>query len=589
MENKKECMDLFILGSKNVISREVMSDDFITLDQNLNIDECIETMIRKNLKDIFVKDDHGKIVGILTLTDISNMKKKGRYDENKPVKEYMNKDVITADPEKSLKECRNIMVGNSIGVLPILENGNIAGVIRPEHIRDFFYMKIEEAGLELKNIIDSIYEAICVVDADGIVIIWNKNAEKLYKIPVENIIGKNVLDFFPDAAISKVLKNKKEIQNEYHSPRKDTHIFISALPIYRGGEFVGVVSTDRDVTEVKKLSQKLEKANTKLSFLEEEVKRFSGSFGNIIGNSPKLIKRIEIARRVSKSDASIIITGESGTGKEVFARAIHENSGKKGLFVPVNCSAIPRELFESELFGYEPGAFTGANKKGKMGIFELANGGTIFLDEIGDMPMHMQAKLLRVLQEREIMRVGGEKKIKIDARIVSATHKDLKNMVENGEFREDLFYRLNVVEVDLPPLRERKGDILLLVEHFLKEICKKSGRNVPSIEKDVIKLIQNYEWKGNIRELKNTVEHLIVLNSDDSIGMDIVPSYIIENIKYKEINDEYPLDLGAAVEKVEKASIKRALEMTDGNKAKAAKLLNIPRSTLYYKMEVYNM
>ena len=501
----------------------------------------------------------------------------------------MNKDVITADPEKSLKECRNIMVGNSIGVLPILENGNIAGVIRPEHIRDFFYMKIEEAGLELKNIIDSIYEAICVVDADGIVIIWNKNAEKLYKIPVENIIGKNVLDFFPDAAISKVLKNKKEIQNEYHSPRKDTHIFISALPIYRGGEFVGVVSTDRDVTEVKKLSQKLEKANTKLSFLEEEVKRFSGSFGNIIGNSPKLIKRIEIARRVSKSDASIIITGESGTGKEVFARAIHENSGRKGLFVPVNCSAIPRELFESELFGYEPGAFTGANKKGKMGIFELANGGTIFLDEIGDMPMHIQAKLLRVLQEREIMRVGGEKKIKIDARIVSATHKDLKKMVENGKFREDLFYRLNVVEVDLPPLRERKGDILLLVEHFLKEICKKNGRNVPLIEKDVIKLIQNYEWKGNIRELKNTVEHLIVLNSDDSIGMDIVPSYIIENIKSREINDEYPLDIGAAVEKVEKASIKRALEMTDGNKAKAAKLLNIPRSTLYYKMEVYNM
>ncbi|KDR93868.1 PAS domain S-box-containing protein [Peptoclostridium litorale DSM 5388] len=580
---------MFILGSKNVLSREVMSTDFIVIDQNRSINECIERMLRKNSKDIFVKNEKGQIVGILTLTDVSNIKDEGKYHKEQPVKTYMNKCVISSDPENTLKECRNIMLENSIGVLPIVENEDIVGVVRSQHIRDFFYMKIEEAGLKLKNIIDSIHEAICVVDADGIVNIWNKNAEKLYKVPVENILGKNVQDFFPDAAIGQVLKNKKEIHNKYHSPRKDTHIVISALPIYLGGEFVGVVSTDRNVTEVMQLSQKLENAKTKLSFLEDEVKRFSGSFGNIIGNSPKLMKRIEIARRVSKSDASIIITGESGTGKEVFARAIHEHSEKKGLFVPVNCSAIPGELFESELFGYDPGAFTGANRKGKMGIFELANGGTIFLDEIGDMPMYMQAKLLRVLQEKEIMRVGGEKRIKIDARIVSATHKDLKKMVENGEFREDLFYRLNVVEIDLPPLRDRRGDILMLVEHFLNEICKKSGRNLPTIEKDVIRLIQNYEWKGNIRELKNTVEHLIVLNSEDNIDMAIVPEYIIENATVKEIKDQYPLDLGVAMEKLEKNSIKRALEMTDGNKAKAAKLLNIPRSTLYYKMEVYKM
>ncbi|KDR93859.1 PAS domain S-box-containing protein [Peptoclostridium litorale DSM 5388] len=580
---------MLLFGSKNILSRDVMSKDFILVEQNLSIEKCVEIMLEKNANDIFVKDSKGKVIGVFTLTDISMIKTIGAYDKSQPIKKYMNKYVITAGIESTLEECRNIMLENSIGVLPILEDKKIAGVIRSQQIRDFFYMKIEEVSMKLRHIIDSIHEAICVVDADGIVNIWNKNAERLYKMSSENIVGKSILDFFPDAAIAKVLKNRKEIENEYHSPRKDTHIVISALPIYINGEFIGVVSTDRDITEVRQLSQKLESANTKLSFLEDEVKRFSGSFGNIIGRSPKLIKKIEIARHVAKSDASIIITGESGTGKEVFARAIHEHSEKNGLFVPVNCSAIPGELFESELFGYDPGAFTGANKKGKMGIFELANGGTVFLDEIGDMPMHMQAKLLRVLQEKEIMRVGGEKKINIDARIISATHKNLKRMVEEGKFREDLFYRLNVVEIDLPSLKDRKEDILLLVEHFLKELCKKNNRNVPEIEKNVLMLLQNYEWKGNIRELKNTVEHLIVLNREDVVDMDIVPRYIVENVKTNEKKDEYPLDLAAAVETVEKNAIVRALEMAMGNKAKAAKILNIPRSTLYYKMENHGL
>jgi len=580
---------LLLFNSKTILSKDVMSKEFVSVDDRSKVKDCLEIILKNNIKDLLVTDERGKLSGILTLTDISKLKANGKYEENDPVGKHMVKGVITARPENTILECRNIMIKNSIGVLPVLKGNEIEGIIRQSHIRDFFYMKIEEVSKKLSHIIDSIHEAICVVDADGIVNIWNKNSEKLYNMPAERIVGKNIVDFFPDAAISKVLKNQKEIENEYHSPRKDTYIIISALPIYINGEFVGVVSTDRDVSEVRNLSKKLESAKTKLSFLEDEVKKFSGSFGTIIGKSSNLVKKVETARHVAKSDASIIITGESGTGKEVFARAIHEQSEKKGLFVPVNCSAIPGELFESELFGYDPGAFTGASKKGKMGIFELANEGTVFLDEIGDMPMYMQAKLLRVLQEREIMRVGGERKIKVDVRIISATHKDLQKMVQAGEFREDLFYRLNVVEINLPPLRERREDILLLVDHFLKELCAKSKRAVPKIEKDVLMLLQNYEWKGNIRELKNTVEHLIVLNREDVIDMDIVPRYILDNVEMKKSGEEYPLDLAAAVEKVEKNTIIKALEMSNGNKAKAAKILNIPRSTLYYKIESYKM
>ena len=324
----------------------------------------------------------------------------------------------------------------------------------------------------VKAIVDCIYEAVCIIDQQGTVLVWNKSSEKLYNIAYEEIIGRNINEFFPDALVDTVRKTGITVENRYHSPKKDCHILASAMPLYINNVFKGAVCTDRDFAEVMKLYSELEQANTKLIFLENEVKRFSKNFGNIIGKSSAIVRKIEMARQIALTSTNVMITGESGTGKEVFARAIHEASGRKGLFVPVNCSAIPAELFESEFFGYCPGAFTGANKKGKMGILELANGGTIFLDEIGDMQFFMQAKLLRVLQEREVVRLGGEKAIKLDMRVVSATNKDLKEMVKEGKFREDLYYRLNVVEISLPPLRERKEDIPLFVEHFIREFEK---------------------------------------------------------------------------------------------------------------------
>ena len=290
-----------------------------------------------------------------------------------------------------------------------------------------------------------------------------------------------------------------------------------------------------------------------------------------------------------KTNSSILILGESGTGKEVFARAIHSYSEKKGQFIPVNCNAIPREPFESEFFGYEAGAFTGARDKGKMGLFELAHDGTLFLDEIADLPRTMQAKLLRLLQEKEIRRVGGSKTIKINTRIISATNKDLEEMVREEKFREDLYYRLNVIEINIPPLRERKEDIAILTHSILEEICNNNNKKILKLDNEVIRAFQSYKWKGNIRELRNTIENIVVLSEKQSITTDDIPSYILESSNLDQDDTDYPLDLSRARRDIEIKHILKALKVSDGNKSTAAKLLNIPRSTLYYKMDLYNI
>lgn len=454
------------------------------------------------------------------------------------------------------------------------------------------YTKKEFSNIDyrmLKSITDCIYEAVCVIDEDGIVVIWNRAAEKLYDISYDEIIGKSIEEFFPHAIVNNVRKTGVPIENKYHSPREGSYILANAMPLYMESVFKGAVSTDRDYAEVRKLYMELENANSKLIFLENEVKKISGIFGNIIGKSPNIVKKIDMARQIAPTHANVMITGESGTGKEVFARGIHELSGRTGLFVPVNCSAIPSELFESEFFGYCSGAFTGASKKGKMGIFEIANEGTVFLDEIGDMPLNMQAKLLRVLQEREIVRIGGEKNIKLDVRVIAATNKNLRKMVEQNNFREDLFYRLNVVEINLPPLRERKEDIPIFIDHFIKDFSSANSKSIVEIEREVLSILNEYRWPGNIRELMNVIERIIVTTKNGIIQKSSIPEYIIWEFKKNDHNRVYPLDLTKAVKELETDSIIKALKLTKNNKSKAASLLNIPRTTLYHKLQEYKI
>ncbi len=574
------------------IVKDVMGKSFVLVDENITLGQAIDLIVSKNEREVMVDNGNGGIKGIVSLTDICKLSLKRKDYKNELVKNAMSKNLISINKDAKLDECRNIMMRNNIGVLPVLENEKLIGVVNQKHIRDFLYMELEDYGITVKHIIGEIKEGICAINTDGKVVLWNKFMENRYGIKSEEIVGKSMENFLSGTISARVLRTKTREGGIYKNNDNENDVYgvVDANPIFINSEFVGVVCTEVDITEAQKLSRKLDKANDRLKYLEDEVKNLSkGSFDNILGRSYKLERAKEVAKRVSNTNSSIFIFGESGTGKEVFARAIHDYSERKGPFIPVNCSAIPSELFESEFFGYEAGSFTGANKKGKMGIFELAKHGTVFLDEIADLPLSMQAKLLRVLQEKEVRRIGGEKTIKIDARIISATNKNLQNLVEEGKFREDLYYRLNVVEIDLPPLRERKEDILLLVNKFIKEICEENNREPLKISKEAMDVLQRYTWKGNIRELKNTIENIVVLSTGDIIDKDDIPVYIVESSQHISVDEEYPLDLNKAISKLEVKTIKVALSMTNGNKAKAAKILNIPRTTLYYKIEQYDI
>ena len=322
---------------------------------------------------------------------------------------------------------------------------------------------------------------------------------------------------------------------------------------------------------------------------DKKEKNSSKGFDKLIGKSDKLEKCKEIGKKIADTNSSILIYGESGTGKEILAKAIHEYSGRKGEFIAVNCSAIPSELFESEFFGYESGSFTGANKKGKLGIFQRANEGTVFLDEIGDLPQNMQAKLLRVIQEKEVRKIGGEQTIKINVRIISATNKNLLQLVHNNEFREDLYYRINVVQIEMPPLRERKEDISILVNYFINEMCRLYHKKPIEISEDALLIIKDYDWKGNIRELKNTLENLVLLSKNNIVTKEDLPSFLLYKNNLKQIKNYENFDLNKCIEDLEKKMIEKVLVISHGNKSKAAKLLNIPRTTLYYKLDQYNI
>jgi len=316
--------------------------------------------------------------------------------------------------------------------------------------------------------------------------------------------------------------------------------------------------------------------------------------GNIIGNSPKMREVFDFVKKISPTKTNVLISGDSGTGKELVAKAIHYNSPRRNNpFVILNCGAIPENLLESELFGHMRGAFTGAISN-KRGLFEAADGGTLFLDEVGELPLSMQVKLLRVIQDREFTRVGGTEPIRVDVRIVSATNKNIDEAVQTGEFREDLFYRLNVIHLKLPNLRERKDDIPLLARHFLRRFSKELGTNIHHITPEAMKRLMNYDYPGNVRELQNIIERAVALESSDVLTAQNLSSYMDErrDLARGEILLEIPkdgIDLEQVVEDLEKTLILKALEKTKGIKKRAAELLHINFRSMRYRLEKYGL
>ena len=331
-------------------------------------------------------------------------------------------------------------------------------------------------------------------------------------------------------------------------------------------------------------SGRIKRENTELK------QRLDDKFGfrGIVGNSPAMRRVIDIVRQVAPTRATVLIQGESGTGKDLIAQALHQISGRTGKFIAVHCAALPETLLESELFGHERGAFTGA-VEARQGRFEAADGGTLFLDEIGEIPLSVQVKLLRVLENRTFERLGSTESIRTDVRVVTATNRDLAAMVREGSFREDLFYRLNVVQIDLPPLRERPDDIPLLVRHYLELFARENGREDLTISESAMAALMSYTWPGNIRELKNCVERMVVFCRGHEIGLDNVPVNIREHSDPGVGKTILSPDDGCDLEHNEKLLIERALNETGGNRSKAAEKLGISRRTLYRKMEIYNI
>ena len=358
---------------------------------------------------------------------------------------------------------------------------------------------------------------------------------------------------------------------------------------------LGVINYITKPLELSKLIEQIQEIENTLIIAEEnENIRYNNqtlSNNAIISNSKQMEEILNIVARVAKSKASILVTGESGTGKELIAQAIHYNSDRVSKpFVVVNCAALPETLFESELFGAEKGAYTGANAT-RIGKFEEANTGTIFIDEVGDIPLAVQVKLLRALQFGEIQRLGSNKTIKIDTRIISATNKDLLQMISEGKFREDLYYRLNVINLNLPPLRERKIDLPLLIKHFIDKFSEINGKSITNITSEALDLLMKYDFPGNIRELENIIQRSVVLTRDNYIKKEELPPQIV-NAKNQDIATTNLLevtvgDLNLMVENLEKNMIYKALEETNNNQTKAAELLNISERTLRYKLSKY--
>lgn len=451
----------------------------------------------------------------------------------------------------------------------------------------------------LETILETTYDGIVVVDKNGIIKRFNKAYQTFLGIDEKDALERPVEDVIENTRMHIVVKTGMPEIGETQKIQGHEMV-VMRIPIHKNGEVVGAVGKVlfRDIKEIRSMVEKLDITTKELKYYKGEVMRLKGSrynFKNIIGKSVKLLQAKKMARMAASSTSNVLIRGESGTGKELFAHAIHDSSLRRyGAFIRVNCAAIPANLLESELFGYEGGAFTDAKKDGKPGKFEMAQGGTIFLDEIGDMPVEMQAKLLRVLQEKEIERLGSNRVVQLDIRLIAATNRNLEEMIRQEKFRQDLYYRLNVLKIDIPPLRKIKEDIELLGEKILSELNEELGTVVEKIDSEVFDVFKSCDWPGNMRELKNVIERAVAvcMGKDRIIRKKHLPLYLLDLEKGSSpIQYEHQAGCGLKeiLDNAEKAAIESALRKTNNNRKKAAELLGIHRSGLYQKLSRYGI
>ncbi len=430
---------------------------------------------------------------------------------------------------------------------------------------------------QVRTIIDSVQDGILAVDRAGTVIIFNPSAERSFGLKAEQVLGYPVQDVIPNTRLHEVLQTGIAQVGEIQQVGS-VRLATTRVPVKVGNEVVGAVATFHDVTELQRFEQLVRQKLHRKGLVAKN------SLDQIAGGSPATRQVVEAAYRYAPADATVLIRGESGTGKELLAQGIHLVSGRRqGPFVAINCAALPETLLESELFGYEEGAFTGARRGGKQGLFELAHGGTIFLDEIGEMPLSLQARLLRVLQEKEIMRVGAESVIPVDVRVIAATNRHLETEVAEGRFRSDLFYRLDILRLEVPPLRERLADIPALVDGIAARLQQRYSRAV-RLTPEALAELARYRWPGNVRELENFLERIALVAPDGPIDGSQVRAHLPRQPEplAAAVADDWTANLTLA--QLEERAIQRALEREHGNLQRAAERLGLHRTTLYRKL-----
>lgn len=443
------------------------------------------------------------------------------------------------------------------------------------------------------DILECLHDGVAIVDLDGTVVYVNDANFRITGVAKNALLGKKVEDMVPDSHIPYVLSTGNKLIG-VKTVVNSKQVISNIVPIIIDGRMEGVISIFRDISEVLALNNKLQEANSTIEHLYKKLNFIKDIDSNlIVGKSHAMDQVLKLIQKASQVNSTVLLQGESGTGKEVFARFIHSHSPRTDKpFIPVNCAAIPETLLESELFGYEEGAFTGAKKGGRPGVFELAHEGTIFLDEIGDMSFALQAKLLRVLQDKEITRVGGVRFRRVDVRVIAASNRDLAEMVGEKLFREDLYYRLGVIKIQLPPLRSRKEDVHLYVENAVKKISIRINKIITSISPKAMRVLFNYEYPGNIRELENIIEMAIVTDEDGIIDLNDLPSEIARHSDDFNARGDNSFSLQfdhfPTMEELEACVFSNCVKRLK-SKTEIAKILNISRSTLYRKLEQYGL
>jgi PAS domain S-box-containing protein len=567
-----------------------------------NIFNCLrenQTVIEELTNAIVVIDREGIVNNVnaraLELLGVTAEYALGRHMQAVYPESKLTQTILTGDTQRGIK--LKIQEKNCIASrVPLYAEGEIVGAVsifddvtRLEQLSNRIEADRNEMSV-LKTILELAYDGIIVVDANGYITMISEAYKKFLNIELADVVGKHVTEVIENTRMHIVAQTGVPEVNDFQEIRGD-YMVATRMPYYVNGKIAGAIGKVifRNVSELQNINKKFARVEKEIKNLKSEISslhKAKYSLNQIITNNEEINKLKNYVNKLAHSKSSVLIQGESGTGKELFAHAIHLSSHRRDMpFVKVNCAAIPENLLESELFGYEKGSFTGADKNGRIGKFELADQGTIFLDEIGDMPLHMQAKILRVLQEGEVERVGSNSPKQIDVRIIAATNRNLKNMVEEKAFREDLYYRLNVINFTVPPLRERKEDIILLSKHFIDLLNRENHGNVRGLSEKAQMQLSSYDWKGNIRELKNVIERAYnIIEGEEFIQLWHLPTNI-NNGKVASTGEP----LKELVDNAEKKIILERLISFSGNKTKTAADLGISRMALHKKLEKFEM